>query len=340
MRIMLTTLVLGIAGCTAEGTAQPAQTSVRPVRVAVVTSGPAMPAIVAYGVLAAHDEPRLSFKVSGVIERITVREGDAVRPGQVLAELEQTEIVAAVAQARSAHEKSQRDLDRGRRLIIDNLISASDLSDLQTLEETARAQLAATEYNARHSAIRATAPGRVLRRLAEEREFVNGGTTVIALSTSDRFVLRASVTGPDFVRLHLGDVATIRLDAFPNREFRGRLTELSGAADARTGTFPIEITLEQSQPGFASGLIGRARIVNDTAGEPRTYVPLAALVEGDQARAMLFTLVGNVARSSQVAVAFVSSDSAALLEALPAGTQVITQGAPFLRDGERVRVVP
>src|SRR5262245_26213777 len=95
--LIVLTLVL-TAGCDSNEE-DPAPVAA-PVVVAAVESGPAAPAIRTTGLLANKDEFRLSFKVGGVIKRLAVREGERVKRGQRLAEIEQTEINAQVEQAR------------------------------------------------------------------------------------------------------------------------------------------------------------------------------------------------------------------------------------------------
>ena len=112
-----------------------------PVRVAAAIDGPAAPSIRTNGLLANKDEIRLSFKVGGVIKQLAVSEGEHVRKGQKLAEIEQTEINAQVEQARQAHEKAQRDVERGERLYADKVISLEQLQDLRTQTAVAEAAL-------------------------------------------------------------------------------------------------------------------------------------------------------------------------------------------------------
>lgn len=340
MKSLLTICAAFIVGCTAEGMPPtPADTAMRAVRTSAVVSGPASRPIVAPGVLATRDEARLSFKVPGVVHRIHVREGEEVKAGQLVAELEQIEIDATVTQSRVALEKSRRDLERGRRLFEQGVASRQELEGLQTAQETAQAQFAAAEYNGRHALIRAPASGRVLRRMAEEREFVNAGAAILVLSTSAGFALRTALPQADFMEIRLDDAATVTLDVFPGRIFHGRVAELSHAADASTGTFAAEIEIEDADPGFATGLIARATLGVSAPRATRSYLPLSSLVEGDQAGVTVFLLDNDVARSREVAVAFLSGDHAALTNPLPAGTQVVTDGAAYLRDGERVRIV-
>ena len=162
-----------IAGCnSAAKDAPPAPT---PVRVAAATTGPAAPSIRTNGLLANRDEIRLAFKVGGVIKRLAAAEGEPVRKGQKLAEIEQTEVNAQVEQARQACEKAKRDVARGERLYADKVISLEQLQDLRTQAAMAEASLNSAEFNWNYAAIVAPRDGTVLRRLAEEREVVAAG---------------------------------------------------------------------------------------------------------------------------------------------------------------------
>jgi RND family efflux transporter MFP subunit len=317
----------------------------RAVRVATVTSGPAEAPIVGSGLLATRDEVRLAFKTGGVVRSIAVRAGDTVRKGQVLAEIETTEIGAGAAQARAAHDKALRDLERGRQLFNDDVITREQLDDLGTAEAVARAQLDAAQYNLGHAQIVAASDGVVLRRLVEPRETVAAGQPVLELGQSGSgHVLKLGLPDRDAVRVQLGDAAQIEFDAYPRRTFAARVIEISRAADPRSGTFPVELELVRTDTDGAaltlpSGLVGRARIVARGSGATRSYLPLAALVEGDQRATTIFTVDGTVARQRKVAVAFVAGDQVALEQALPDGTRVVTDGAPYLSDGEAVRIV-
>jgi multidrug efflux system membrane fusion protein len=117
-------LVLISASLTAcgENTA-PAAPKPTPVRVQQSSQGPAVPPIDTNGLVVTKYEMRLSFKMGGVVRRIHVQEGDVVKKGQRLAEIELTEVSAQVEQARQMADKAERDLKRGENLYADQVIS-------------------------------------------------------------------------------------------------------------------------------------------------------------------------------------------------------------------------
>jgi multidrug efflux system membrane fusion protein len=327
-----------LAGCNSKATNEtPAAT---PVRVAAATSGPAAPAIRTNGLLANKDEIRLAFKVGGVIRKLTVSEGERVRKGQKLAEIEQTEVNAQVEQARQAQEKAKRDTARGERLYEDKVISLEQLQDLRTQAAMAEAALNSAEFNWNYAAIVAPHDGTVLRRLAEERELVSAGTPVLVLGAQDQgFIVRTGLADREIVQVRIGDAAQVRLDALPDATLRGKVTEVASAADAASGMFRIEVTLDPTDLPLKSGLVAKLTVVPSSASAgSRVYVPIGAIVEGDGRTARLFVLDKDRAQRRDVEVAFIEGDNVALTSGVAAGEQVITDGALYLEDGEQVAI--
>src|SRR5687768_716039 len=311
-----------------------------PVRIQHASQGPAVPPIDTNGVVVNKDEMRLSFKMGGVVRRIHVQEGDMVKRGARLAEIELTEVDAQVEQARQLAEKAARDLRRGENLYADQVISLEQLQDLRTQAAMAEAQFGSAQFNMGHSVITAPRDGVVLRKLVEERELVGPGTPVLVFGESERgFVVRAALADREIVNVNLGDKGEIRMDAFPGQAMTGTVVEVASAADGRSGMFPIEVSFDTPPPRLVSGLVARLRLAPTSEAPPLTYIPMAALVEGDGDRASVFVIDGGKAQRRDVRVAFITADSIALESGLSAGEAVITDGALFLENGEAVEVL-
>ena len=335
----MTACVTVTAGC--NSAAKDVPLSPTSVRVAVATSGPAAPSIRTNGLLANKDEIRLAFKVGGVIKRLTAVEGEPVRKGQKLAEIEQAEVNAQVEQARQSCEKAKRDVARGERLYADKVISLEQLQDLRTQAAMAEAALNSAQFNWSYAAIVAPRDGTVLRRLAEERELVAAGTPVLVFGVQDQgFVVRAGLADREIVQVRLGDAVHVRLDALPDTKLDGKVTEIASAADRASGMFGIEIALDgRLDLPLKSGLVAKITIVPASALRgSRVYVPIGAIVEGDGRNARLFVLEEDRARQRDIEVAFIEGAIVALTSGVDAGEQVITDGAQYLEDGERVAI--
>jgi multidrug efflux system membrane fusion protein len=342
MRVAIAAFVAGlsIAMTACSSHAAPAAHRATPVRVQAATTGPAMPAITTNGIVATKDEMRLSFKVGGVIKKIYVEEGQTVRKGERLAEIELTEIDAQVAQARALAEKAQRDLDRGERLYADQVVSLEQLQDLRTQAALQQAQLRGIEFNRRFSVIAAPQDGVVLRKLSQERELVPAGQAVVVIGARDRgYVVRAALSDREVVQLKLGDPAEILMDAYPGRAIEGTITEIANAAADKSGMFPVEVRFGSTPVPLASGLVAKLRVHPASSREAAlTYVPISAIVEGDHDRASVFVVNGDRVKRRDVRVAFIESAVVALTSGLQPGERVVTDGAPYLEDQEQIEV--
>jgi multidrug efflux system membrane fusion protein len=335
---LLTFAVLLLGGCGKNEA--PPLAKPTPVRIQHASSGPAVPPIDTNGIVVTKHEMRLSFKLGGLVRRIHVQEGDAVKKGQRLAEIELTEVDAQVEQARQLAEKAERDLKRGENLYADQVISLEQLQDLRTQSAMAGAQFKSAQFNQGYSVITAPRDGIVLRKLVEERELVPAGAPVLVLGESDRgFVVRAALADREIVNVKLGDKGQIRMDAFPGQAMTGTVVEIASAADERTGMFPVEVHFDSPPPRLVSGLVARLRLAPTTAAPTLTYVPMAALVEGDGDRASVFVVDAGKALRREVRVAFITADSIALESGLAAGEAVVTDGALYLANGESVEIL-
>jgi RND family efflux transporter MFP subunit len=278
------------------------------------------------------------------VRRIYVQEGDVVKQGQRLAEIELTEVSSQVEQARQMADKAERDLKRGENLYADQVISLEQLQDLRTQSAMAAAQYNSAQFNLGLSVISAPRDGKVLRKLAEERELIPAGSPVLVFGESGRgYVVRAALADREIVNVKLGDKGEIRMDAFPGQPMTGTIVEIASAADERTGMFPIEVQFDAPPARLVSGLVTRLRLAPTSEAPPLTYVPMSALVEGDGDRASVFVVdsarTPAIAQRRSVRVAFITADSIALESGIATGEAVVTDGALYLENGEAVEVL-
>ena len=320
----------------AGNTAAPAPPT--PVGVAQPVAGADLPPLRLHGVIASRDEMRLSFKVGGVIARFTVDAGDSVRAGQTLAEIEPTEADATLAQARELDAKAARDLERAENLYKDEVISLEQLQNLRTQRELAAAQWRTASFNRGHARIVAPADGVVLARMAEAHELVSPGQPVLAVSSGTRgYVLRGAVADRELLQLRAHLPATLRLDAAPDTELAGEVSQINRAADPATGLFPVEIALAPTTLRLASGMVATARLQPGSSAT-LLHIPAGALVTAEGMRGNIFVVQDGHARRRAIEIAYIDGPDMAVRSGLQPGDAVVTEGAPFLDDNESVAI--
>jgi RND family efflux transporter MFP subunit len=334
--------VLLLAGCGAEATPPtPSAATAPPVQVAAATARTAPIPIRASGRLASKAEIQLAFKIDGVVERIRVDEGDRVRRGEELARLNLAEISAQVMEAESALEKARRDLDRTRRLHRDSVATLEQLQDARTAVDVAAARLQSARFNRQYAVIEAPEAGRILRRRAEEGEYVGPGRPVLTLGAVGRgWVVRAGLPAADIVRVAPGDSARVVFDAHPGRPVAARVTEIADAATPRTGTYEVELSLSAPEVALKSGFVGR--VVLHPSGDPASVeIPAAALVAGTGQRGWVYRYdpTTQTVRRQPITVRRLLDRTVLVADGLSPGDSVVVRGAQRLADGDSVRVV-
>ncbi len=323
--------------------------------------------VYASGRLAAKEEARLSFKTGGIIRKIHVREGERVRRGQLLAELDLDEIRAqqqqaelrkeqaaiSVENARLALKLAERDYRNTRGLYQDSVATLEQLEDAEVQLDNARNQLEAAkmeakvskqnlnvaEFNFKYSRINAPANGLILRQLAEPNELVGAGTPILLFGSSDKLqVIQVNIPDKDIIHVQLGDSATIEFDAYPNREFRGVVREMAGMADPATGTYALEIEVLPDGANLLSGFIGSVRI-HTRRQQQLTRIPVDALFGANQNRGAVFVLQDGRAHKKTVKIYRMEGESLLIREGLAPGEPVIVTAVGYLQDEQPVSVM-
>jgi membrane fusion protein, multidrug efflux system len=334
------TIVALAAGCSKSIATAPVVVKPVAVEVAPITYSEAAVPVRASGVLSRKTEADLSFKVGGVVESVLVRVGDVVTKGQVLARLRLDEIDAQLTQARSAMDKTRRDLERAEKLDATGAAAAEALQNARTACEQAEAQLRIAEFNRSYAVIAAPADGRVLRRLAEPNELVAPGRAILAYaSEADGWLVRAGLAERDLGRVRVGDAVSVKLAGAENMSVDGRVAHISEAVDPLTRTTQIEAELGAVPPGARSGFVVAVEVRPQPVAS-RPVVPATALIEGAAGAAKLFVVADGetAARRMAVEVEALFGTEAYLRTPLPRGARLVVTGAEYLRDGTSVAV--
>jgi RND family efflux transporter MFP subunit len=317
------------------------KSEVIPVQVIPLQKKSMQPTLKVAGQFSTDDETNLAFKTGGVIARIFVKEGDAVRKGQLLATLNLTEINAQVTQAQLALEKATRDFNRVANLYKDSVATLEQFQNAKTGLEVARQQLQAAQFNQSYSEIRAVTDGFVLKKMANEGQVVSPGTTVFQTNGAKRghWVLKAAISDREWALLKLNDAAEVHLDALPNEKFKAYVSRKSGGTDASTGSFTVELTLHGKLPSaIASGMFGKASITPSSQQE-FWFIPYEALLDGDEKTGYVFvTHDGKTARKIPVQIASVDRDYILVDGGLDSATSLIVSGSAYLREGSAIEV--
>jgi RND family efflux transporter MFP subunit len=313
-----------------------------PVKIQQVSTQTITEPITTSGLLASKQEVKLSFKTGGIIQSISVDEGQTVKKGQLLASLNLTEINAQVSQAEQAFDKAQRDLNRAQNLYADSAATREQVQNAGTGMQVASATLQSAKFNRQYSTIYAPENGQILKRYAENGELVSPGSPVFVFASSgkEQWILRTGVADRDMVRMTLGDKATVKFDAYPAIEFSATVTEIAQMADASKGTFEVELTVDPQGRKLATGLVAKVQIIPSQT-LAAVLVPIEALVEADGDKAYIYVLNNDkqTVKKTAVQIAGIYDNLIGISGGLQENAIIVTEGNNYLTESSKVKVV-
>lgn len=328
-----------------SGTSDPRQ---QPPLVRLVTAVPVTSSERAFtGVIGAKVESNLGFRVAGKLVERLVDVGQHVRAGQPLMRIDPTDLHLAliakrnaVAAARALAVQMDADERRFAKLVNNGAASGQHYEQAKAASDTANAQLAVAEAEARvaenqatYSVLEADADGTVIQTLGEPGQVVFAGQTVVRLAQAGP--REAVVALPETVRPAIGSMAEASLYGGDGRRYPAHLRQLSDSADVQTRTYEARYVLD----GAEVAPLG-ATVTIRLAGEvspPELQVPLGAVLDdGRQVGVWVFDGASSTVHFQPVSLLRVTSETA-VVSGLRATDPIVALGAHLLHEGAHVR---
>jgi len=299
------------------------------------------------GAVGARVESNLGFRVAGKILERLVNVGDQVKAGQPLMRIDETDLRLAlaakrnaVAAARASAVQTDADERRYANLVSDGWTSRQRYEQAKAASDTANAQLAAAEADARvaenqatYSVLVADADGTVMQTLGEPGQVVSAGQAVVRLAQAGP--REAVVALPEAVRPAIGSVALASLYGRDGR-FNARLRQLSDSADAQTRTYEARYVLDGEAAAAPLGATVTIRLASEE-NKPEVQVPLGAVLDdGRKTGVWVFDSGTSTVHFQPIKLMRVTSETA-VIAGLSSGDPVVSLGAHLLQEGARVR---
>jgi membrane fusion protein, multidrug efflux system len=271
---------------------------------------------------------------AGTISELLTQQGDTVQQGDQLLRLSDEGRAALLRQAQANLTLKQQELASARKLGKAQFLSATELTRLQS--ELAKAEAEFQRAQLVLKQIEPVAPfnGVVDRRHIEVGDVVQVGTALLQLVQIDQLKVTAQIPQQDIAALQLGQRVNIRL--LDGRELSGKLSFISYAADAATRSFYIEVTVANPQ---LLRIAGGSATVEVQLDPVQTHLISPALLSLDTNGNLGVFIVNEQQQVVFYPVQILTADNAgARVRGLPARAQIISQGAGFVKAGDKVQV--
>ena len=294
-----------------------------------------------FGKVAARQSVDLGFQVAGRIMTFTAPEGELVREGEVIAELDQTPFQIEADRALLAKQQADRTVARYEKLA-GATISEAQVLDAQTNARIAAVALESAEYALGQSTLRAPFDALIATRAVGNYSTVAAGTQVVRLL--DLSELRVEIRVPETLVQVLGDDPDVELSArFPGSEDSYPLAFKEANAETSEVGQTFQVTLAMQAPIDRLLLPGASVTVDARFKDLSAGIAIAPSSIGMDASGQTFVMQliadGDEAFVKRVPVSLSVSPSGEIevLSGVGAGAEIVTSGVNVLTDGQAVR---
>ena len=232
------------------------------------------------GSLKAVNSAVIKARVAGELQGLTVREGDFVKAGQIVARIDASEYMARVRQIKEQAESAkaqvevvQRQYDNNKALVDQGFISKTaldtSLANLNAAQATFKAALAATDVAAKSvddTVLKAPISGQVSQRLAQPGERLGVDTRILEIVDLSRLELEAMLSAADSTQIQVGQSAELQIEGSP-KTVAAKVVRINPTAQAGSRSVLAYLSIDNSKPDamplrqglFAQGTLGTAR---------------------------------------------------------------------------------
>ena len=310
------------------------------------------------GTLRAVESAVVRARVAGELSGLTVREGDAVRAGQLLARIDPSEYAARVQQARQQAESAaaqaqvmQRNYDNNRALVEQGFISRTaldtSLSNLNAARATHRAALAGVEVSnqaLQDTQVRSPIDGHVAARLVQPGERVGVDTRLLDIVDLRRIELEATVSAADSVAVRVGQQALLQIEGGGGAgrdagalRVAATVSRINPSAQAGSRSVLVYLALERSE-GLRQGLFAQGTL--ETGRAQAVALPLSA-VRVDQPQPYVQLVQDGRVMHRRVTTGWraqADGQTFVTVDGVEPGTQVMAGSVGPMREGSLVRM--
>jgi membrane fusion protein (multidrug efflux system) len=314
-----------------------AATPMLPVEVARARQVQTTTDIRSIGSLQSDESVQVASEVAGRIAEIRFKEGEHVKAGDVLVQLDDALVRASQAEMEARLSLANSNFDRADRLSKSGSGTARSLDEAVAERNTATALLNLQRVQISKHSITAPFDGVVGLRSVSVGAYIGVGTTLVNLEKIDTLKVDFKIPEIHLASIAVGQEVTIEVDAMPGSSFTGAIYAIDPMVDVNGRSLSVRARLPNKGLALRPGLFVRVTVKGQQA-RTALFVPEAAIVPRGQDR-VVWLVENGKAREAKVKLGERHSGEVEIAEGLNAGATVVTAGHGRLRAGASVEVV-
>ena len=321
-----------------------------------VEHGPISDTLVVSGTVMAtpNNDVKVGSLVLGRIATMKVAEGDHVRAGEVLAQVDPrpfqdqlTQAEQSVAQAKATLENASASRTRSEDLVTRGIAARKDFEDARAQEAVAKANLRQAEaavslaqMQVSRAALRSPFDGIVVKRFSSVGEQVDGtaGQPVVEVARLGEVELVVNVPAAYLPKLRAGQALQLTSDAFPDKKFPGHIVAIPASVDAGSGAGAVRIRIANAKGLLRLGMFLKAEVPFSTHKDAM-LIPVAALYRDEEGKTVVYRVDGTTAAVADVKTGVTTQEQVEILEGVKPGDAIVLTGGYGLGEKAQIKVV-
>ncbi len=345
----LLVLLIGftLAGCGKQEEAE--QDVVRPVKSIVVGGDGASLTRTFPGKIRAAEKVDLAFQVSGQLTKLNVRNGQEVKKGEVLAQLDNRDFVSNLKAVKAEFNRAQAQFERMAELVERQLVSRSEYDQKKASRDVAEADVERSQKALNDTSLKAPFAGVIANRHVENFQDVTAKQAIVSLqdpsdlevviNIPENSILRATTDRSQIVPM-------ASFDALPDKQFALNLKEFATQADPNTQTFELVFIMDSPEeltvlPGMSVSVT--ASVPTRDHSSTVIVIPATALFADREGGNSQYIWIINEADMSisrrAVQLGSLRGQDVEVVEGVNSGERVVTAGVHYLEEGQKVSLL-
>ncbi|MCQ2251489.1 MAG: efflux RND transporter periplasmic adaptor subunit [Bacteroidales bacterium] len=283
----------------------------------------------------------VSFNASGVLTRVCVREGQQVRKGDLIAELDKTQAENMITAAKASVMQADDAYARMKKLHETASIPEMDWVEVQSKVEQAHVQLEMAQKNLQDCELRAPSAGIVGSGIRSVGEVILPAMPIANILNIQDVKIKASVPEKEIALISADTRTTIKVDAIGGAEFLGGKIEKGIEADPLTHTYNILVNVNNSDQKLLPGMVCQVYVQKYQNSDKNEYIalPIRCIQQDSDGRNFVWTASDGKATRKAVETGEVIGNKIVINQGLATGDKVITSGYQKVSEGSEINII-
>ncbi|RHJ90700.1 efflux RND transporter periplasmic adaptor subunit [Parabacteroides bouchesdurhonensis] len=301
------------------------------------------------GVVSPDQFSDLAFKMSGPLISLNVEEGQKVRTGQVVAEIDPQDFKWEYEAKKASFQTAEAQLNRAEKLLSKQAISKQEYESTEASYSNAKAAFEYAQNQLSQTKLRAPFDGFIQKKYVENYQKVQAGQGIVCLINPNKLQIQYTMPETNVIYFSNPYQIFVEFDNYKGIRFKAKVKEYVEASPDGSGV-PVFLYIDDPEfnlskykvaVGFSCRVI--LHIESESFNQGAVLIPISAIVAADESDSKYVFVYNNqsqtVERREIVEAELVGKDNVVVINGLKAGDQVVSAGATRLENGQQVRVL-